>query len=285
MRGNEAKFARFARKTAVAGLAVVVAASTSLCAVADDARPSWREIWKWREVWSGVDAAKDNWLIYSGMTVAPFGHIHEPGWRFRMAGGYGQYQYTGNRGTGPTPDIRSFAAMTYYGDALVGYLERYGPLTAKAFAGVSYLAHDIAPFDPDNLVTGEEVGFKAALELWVDIGEIGFASLDASWNTAHDTRNVRTRLGARFAPSWSGGLEGWLNLDDQSDCDLGWSGGDACDEEETDLLDYTRAGLFLRYDWDGGELSLSGGVSGGSFGSSGSASPEPYATLNWMTQF
>ena len=277
-----------AKRAAIYGRAFAALCVISLAAPAqaDDSRPSWRDVWKWRESWSGVDIAKDNWLLYSGVTVAPFGHIHESGWRMRFAGGYGQYKYQGNRATGPTPQIQSFAAATHYGDALIGYLERWGPLTAKAFAGISYLAHDIAPLDPDNLVTGDDIGFKGALELWLDIGDMGFASLDASWNTAHNTRNVRSRLGARVAPNWSSGLEAWLNLDDQSDCDLGWNDTAACyGDEKTELLDYTRAGLFLRYDWDGGELSLSSGVSGGSFGSSGNASPEPYATLNWLTQF
>lgn len=267
-------------------LAVLPLAAAPWPAAADEARPSWREIWKWRETWSGVDIARNNWLIYSGLTLAPYSHIHEPGLRLRFAGGYGQYEYSGNRGLGPTPDIQSFSATTYYGDALIGYLDRYGPLTAKAFAGISYLTHHIAPVDPDNLVSGEEIGFKGVLELWLDIGDAGFASLDLSWNTAHNTRNARTRVGAYVAPGLSTGLEGWLNLDDQSDCDLGWGNTAACDEDEqTHLLDYTRAGLFVRYAWDGGEVSLSGGISGGGFMSAGSADPEPYATLNWMTQF
>ncbi len=62
-----------------AALAVLGVVLTMPPAAADGARPSWREIWKWRETWSGVDVARDNWLIYSGLTVAPFGHIHEPG--------------------------------------------------------------------------------------------------------------------------------------------------------------------------------------------------------------
>jgi hypothetical protein len=102
----------------------------------------------------------------------------------------------------------------------------------------------------------------------------------------HDTRNARARLGAYITPSISTGIEGWLNLDNQSDCDLGWEDSADCySDEETHLLDYTRAGLFLRYTWDGGEVSLSGGISGGSFQAAGNADPEPYATLNWLTQF
>jgi hypothetical protein len=262
---------------------------TPLAASAEDARPSWREVWKWRETWAGADVAKDNWLVYSGITVAPFGHIHEPGPRLRASAGYGHYEY-GNRpagqSSGQSDAARSFDATTYFGNVLAGYLERFGPLTAKAFAGVSYLAHDITPSDPDNLVSGDEIGFKAVLELWLDIGDAGFASLDTSWDTAFDTRSARSRVGAYVVPGLSAGLEVWLDLNDQSDCDLGWDDTDDCDDEDkTELLDYTRAGAFLRYTWDGGEVSLSGGVSGGSFHSAGDASPEPYVTINWLTQF
>ncbi len=48
----------------------------------------------WREIYSGVDAARDQWLAYSGMTIAPWGRdIYTDGWRFRLGGGYGRYGY------------------------------------------------------------------------------------------------------------------------------------------------------------------------------------------------
>jgi hypothetical protein len=155
---------------------------------ADDQRPSWREIWKWRETWSGVDAAKDNWLIYSGVTVAPWGHIHEAGWRMRLAGGYGQYSYSGDRGIAGIPQLQTFEAATYYGDALIGYQERYGPLTAKAFVGISYVTHRIAPFDPENLVYGGDFGVKGALELCL----LEFCARHAKRPVAH--RRPRHRI-------------------------------------------------------------------------------------------
>jgi hypothetical protein len=271
-------------------IAGALATATPVAAGEDD-RPSWREVWKWREAWSGVDASRDNWLVYSGMTLAPFSHIHEPGLRFKFAGGYGHYSYSGDRSTTPIPDVTNFDAQTYFGEALVGYLERWGPLTAKAYGGVAMIGHAISPFDPENVVFGDEFGFKGVLELWLDIGSSGYAALDLSWNTAHDTRAARSRLGLRATPSLSAGLEAWLDLNAQSDCDLGWDNSAACGDglatgdENTELLDYTRAGVFMRYEWDGGEVSLSGGVSGGSFMNSGDASPEPYGTVNWITQF
>jgi hypothetical protein len=286
MRVRERQRVRFGPYSVMVTAVIAAATLAASPAWAGEDRPHWREVWKWRETWSGVDVAKDNWLVYSGTTVAPYGHIHEPGLRFRASGGYGQYAYTGNRSIDASQEFETFEAGTYFGEILVGYLERFGPLTAKTFAGASYLAHDIAPSDPDNLVSGNEIGLKGVLELWLDIGDIGFASLDATWNSAFDTRSARSRIGAHVAPGISAGLEAWLNLDEQSDCDLGWDDTAAChQDDETELLDYTRAGLFVRYVWDDGEISLSGGISGGSFQSAGDAAPEPYATLNWITQF
>lgn len=254
-------------------------------------RPDWREIWKWREVWSGIDVSRGNWLAYGGATVAPFGHIHEPGVRLRVGGGYGQYAYSGDRSLTSEPDFRNFSAQVHFGEALIGYLEKWGPLTAKAFGGIATIGHAIAPFDTENAVIGGDFGFKGVLELWLDAGSYGFAALDLSWNTAHDTRAARTRLGTHITSGLSAGIEGWLDLDAQSDCDLGSRAGGACawqirsDTEDTTLLDYTRAGVFLRTTWQGGELSASAGVSGGMFKNGDRGEPRPYGTLNWIKQF
>ncbi len=45
-----------------------------------------------------------------------------------------------------------------------------------------------------------------------------------------------------------------------------------------------RGGLFLRYAWSGGEVSLAGGVSGRVFEDARDMTI-PYATLNWLTQY
>ena len=188
---------------------------------------------------------------------------------------------------------RSFSATPWFADVLAGYLERWGPLTAKAFAGVSGVGHNISPFDKENAVIGDDLGAKAVIELWLNIGDNGFAALDLAWSQAHDTRSARTRVGWKPVEGWSGGWEAWLDLDAQADCDLGWETGGACLEQsrlghgDADILDYTRTGVFVRYDWDGGEISVSTGVSGGLFKGGGfvDADPEPYVTVNWIKQY
>lgn len=281
------------RYLAVLPAAVLVARAPAPAMAEDQQPPSWRAVWKWRETWAGADASRNGWLVYSGVTVAPLGHIHEAGPRLRVSGGTGGYRYAGERFDPATGGSRrrSFSATTWYADALAGYLERWGPLTAKAFGGLSGIGHNITPFDDENAAIGDEIGLKAVVELWLNLGDDGYASLDLSWSSALDTRAARARAGWRVDPTWSLGAEAWLDLDAQSDCDLGWETGGACRRQseqgggETDLIDYTRAGLFARKEWNGGEISISAGVSGGLFKGAGSATPEPYVTVNWLRQF
>lgn len=214
----------------------------------------------WREVWSGADVSSHVWLLYSGATIAPYSHIFADGLRLRVAAGYGRYSYVGERIGG----VQSFKAETGYAEALVGYLKRLGPVTAKAFVGVSAIEHNIAPFDIDNPVQGQEIGPKVAAEIWINLGSKGWSSADAWWTSAHSTAAARVRGGYRIYDDISLGLEGGINAND--------------------LGEDTRAGLFARYAWEGGEVSLSGGYSG-RFLDDAQALRDPYATVNWLTQF
>src|SRR6185312_5195625 len=110
-----------------------------------------RSDYGWREAWTGVDAAHDQWLAYSGMTVAPASSdIYSDGWRIRVGGGYGQYSYDGFTPRTACGDATKTDACTEddrkaqrykvnhsYAEVLIGYYLRLGALTAKAFAGAS----------------------------------------------------------------------------------------------------------------------------------------------------
>jgi hypothetical protein len=196
----------------------------------------------------------------TGSTIAPAGGIFEDGLRLRAATGYGQYSYTGER----NGVMRSFAAQTLFTDALVGYLKRFGPLTAKAFVGASAIEHDISPFDPQNPVEGLEYGPKVVAEFWLNMGPSYWSSLDLNWTSAHDTYSGRVRTGYRVLEHVTLGAEARID-------------GNALDQD-------TRGGLFARYDWASGEVSLAGGVSGRML-ENASDMTGPYATLTWLTQY
>lgn len=270
------------------GLAAVAAALWSPTAAAELPAP---EAASGRQVWAGADVSANVWLLYSGVTLAPWSPMHDDGFRFRAAGGYGEYSYKSWSAAGGTT-LDTYEARTYFADLLIGYLKRLGDLTAKAFIGISTISHDIAPSDPQTLAIGDDVGIKGVVELWLNMGERGWSSLDLSWSSAHDTRAVRTRVGYRFWPKLSLGLEGGLNVDAQGQCRMTREEGGGCypDEVQTDrlhtnLLDYARAGAFARYEWDTGEVSLSAGVLGDKFSRNADAEFSPYVTVNWLTQF
>ncbi len=240
-----------------------------------------------REVWAGADISKNVWLVYSGVTIAPWSGMHDDGWRFRSAGGYGEYEYDGNDLAGRA----RFHAQTYYADLLVGYLKRFGALTAKGFLGASIVSHDISPLDPETVAIGEEVGVKGVIELWLNIGDNAWGQLDLSWSSAHDTRAARARIGYRVWPKLSLGLEGGVNVDSQGECRMDALNGSGCRSlsgdaiDGTELLDYARGGVFARYEWGTGEVSVSAGALGDSFSTGNDIEIAPYVTLNWLTQF
>jgi hypothetical protein len=151
-------------------------------------------------------------LLYTGTTLSPFGGIHDEGLKLRVLSGYGGYSYEGlRRGPANRPELHKFSAETAFTDLLAGYLFRFGPLTAKAFAGVSAINHGIRPFDPENEVQGLDWGAKGVVELWLDVQPDWWVSLDTSFTTAHETFATRLRTAYRLQPEWSLGLEAGFN--------------------------------------------------------------------------
>jgi len=249
------------------------------------------------EVWSGADISRNVWLAYSGVTLSPWSSIYDDGFRFRAAGSYGAYKYAYTH-----YDTRrdAFAhrqrdAETYASDLLIGYVKRFGELTAKVFAGATIVGHRTEL--PDEVVgMGDEVGIKGAVELWLNIGDRGWGSLDMWWTSAYATRSARARLGYRVWPNLSFGMEAGLNVDKEAECRVKGDRKTSCghvvvadngsverDFDRADLLDYARAGAFARYEWGWSELSVSGGVLRDTF--SGEEGLAPYMTVNWLVQF
>lgn len=118
---------------------------------------------------------------------------------FGAASGYGRYEYEDLRmevlpcgdqvklpKRVPCRTVRQrFKADISYSDALIGYHQRFGELTAKAFIGLAVVNHAIHPGDHDNKASGLEYGVKGAIELWLNVGPNAWTSVDLSYTTAH----------------------------------------------------------------------------------------------------
>jgi len=220
---------------------------------------------RWREAWTGADVSSSVWLLYSGVTVAPRGGIYDNGLRLRTSAGYGGYEFEDARINNGAIEQHHFKADTAFADALVGYQHRFGELTAKAFVGVAAITHSVREPGALNAPQGLEFGPKVAAEFWLNMGPNAWTSLDLNWTSAHDTYAVRMRSGYRVLPTFTAGVEAGIN-----------GTGDQMDD---------RAGLFLRYEWSGGEISGSAGIAGDIGALSLSEEVSPYATLNWLTKF
>ena len=237
----------------------VYAEDPPLSVYAEDPAP-----YGWREVWAGADVSSNVWLLYSGLTVAPYCHMFDDGLRLRIASGYGGYSYEGFRREGLTAKLTSFNARTAFTDVLIGYLKRFGPLTAKGFLGTSLIGHQVVPLDTTNLVQGIDYGPKVVVELWLNMGSDAWQSFDLNWTSAHHTYAGRVRNGYRVLDELSVGVEARID-------------GNALDKD-------ARGGAFVRYEWQGGEVTIAGGVAGQFFRDAKSMT-SPYATATWLIQY
>ncbi len=222
------------------------------------------------EFYSGAEAFRHAWSLYSGATLAPFGSVLEDGIRLRLAGGYGAYRYSGPRAFGPTSHVVDFDGKAGFAEVLIGYHQQLGALSLKLYGGVTASQHQITPDDPETVIRGRGLGGKAVLESWWDITETTWTSLDLAWASLYDSYSARARLGWRLTPTLSAGLEAG-------------AGGNV----EGNMV---RGGAFVRYEWAGGELVASGGVANDRLledvGNPRAADASvPYGTVSWLMRF
>lgn len=147
-----------------------------------------------------------------------------------------------------------------FSDLLAGYHLGMGELTLKLFGGVTLDDHGLRPFDAGNPVHARAIGFKAAAELWSNLPDDMFLSLNASWTDAHAAYAGRIRIGKR--------VMSWLSVGAEA-----VAAGNAAGDDR-------RGGGFLRVHWGENELTASGGISKDDFGRRGG-----YGTLVYMTRF
>ena len=212
------------------------------------------------EQWVGLAATKESVYAYSGVTYAPFDIIQNPGFRLRVAGGYGQYFYDSTQSVDFENVAVRFMGETGTLEALIGYQFRLGEWTGKIFAGVERQEHRVQPLDPGNPVNGARWGGKIASENWLNIGEHAFASLDGNYASGFKS------YGVEFKTAYN--VYGPLHL--------GLTAGAFGNE----TYDGKRAGLLLRYKDDDREISLAAGVSGDYDDAS-----NPFASITYLSPF
>lgn len=200
------------------------------------------------EVWTGIDVFQRAWFSYAGVTVAPWGDTHTDGWRLRATAGAGHYSFlVGGRSSGD----RKIDHEKATGELLAGYQTQLDALTIKMFAGWAMLARRQrgASIEPRM-----DQGVKIAAELWFDWSEATFASVDVAYADTRSAFDARLRVGQRVESNVTAGIEAIFNRLDVTD------EAPSAPSTEAIALGTARGGVFVRYDWFGGEASLSGGI-------------------------
>lgn len=264
-------------RSGLAGVCAVVAVIFGLfspsVALSDPAEPA-QPKYGWREVWGGGDAMRDVWLLYSGLTLAPWSeHVYEPGFRLRSQLGYGEFNYVPSHTQG-----KHVRGTVSYADALFGYHWRSGELTAKAFAGIAAIDRKGSNAGPGRRHFGMEYGPKLMLELWYNLGDAQWTSLNMAFTTAHKTASARWRWGLKLTPELSVGPE------------LRFDTNDFRADDRSSFFDQysARGGAFASYKWPGMELSVAGGIASrfqGAKRDDDDTSMTPYGTVNVLFQY
>lgn len=225
------------------------------------------------EISGGGEVAGHTWAAYTSTTVAlsalgigaPAG-IQQEGWRLRAGAGYSQYarqqeEWVGGVGALQVTRKRSGS----FADLLLGYHATVGDLTVKAYAGGVYERQQWSAEPIDRAQSGMDFAAKLLIESWLNLTPHSFAQLDAGWVSQDDTVNARARLGYRATPTFSFGPEMsyWAEARDTT------PGRD----------ELVRLGGFARYEWTGGEVSLSAGAMDQNDGH------RLYATVNALLRF
>jgi hypothetical protein len=214
-------------------------------------------------MWSGGEAFAEVWSAHTGATWAPFGGVQEEGLRVRAVVGAGAY------GSG----------RVAFGDALIGYHRQLGPVTLKVFGGIALADRPSA--ESTSTRAGMALGAKAVAETWWAATDEAWVSADLSFTLPDVSRRAgdggRVDYGSRIRLGWRLWPELWPELS------VGLEGGAGGFLVPALEHGSTRAGGFLRYEWSGGEVSISGGlmIEGGD--DRGPA--HPFGTVSVLTRF
>jgi hypothetical protein len=228
------------------------------------------------EISQGAGGAGEDWFVYAGLVVrlGPVGK--SDGWLLRLDGVYGQYAYESSKvyelrsGVGGDLFDAGFGAQAESYSLMLGHQWRIRDIWLRLYAGAAYDRQTLQrtslslkdknapPFDPDDYLipagdpdnpsAGGRFGGRAALGLWAPVGADGWASVDASYASANAAYSFFARAGYSLPA-----MTEWLPR-----FTLGPEFGAHGDEGH----DGARAGMFLRFEAQGQEITVSGGVAG-----------------------
>lgn len=253
-------------------MAVAVTAFTPC--KADEAGPAPRF-----ETYAGADYDGRAASLYTSTVWSVFSPVNQEGFRLKLDGLANVY---GNTNASVFSSSFTAAALKGIGDAMVGYQFDRGPVWIKLYAGAAYQAQAQLFYDVGEIVQQKAWGAAAAVQAyWKGDGRL-WSSFSASWLQPDNATSFYSRLAYEIYRSGGGlkistGGEGSLSVNSANLFKEG---------RALDLYDnYVRGGALINFRYGANDLSLSGGISGGTSHACGDEAVHPYATISYGRQF
>jgi hypothetical protein len=152
---------------------------------------------------SGLDVARDSAFGWAGLAAAPFGSLHDDGFRLRILGGAGRYRYRTTAAFSGLNDV-SVAG----GELLAGFRRSFANGAITAYAGPHVEEQRLAEPDAGNAAAGTAFGIKTAIETYARLDSVWLVNASASASTVHRAYHARAALTRELAPVFAIGIEG-----------------------------------------------------------------------------
>jgi hypothetical protein len=130
---------------------------------------------------------KSDFGYVAGTVALGGGTLQQSGFRLRLEGLGGTYGYEQAGATATGKQIE--------GGALVGYQSVWNNATVGYYLGVNVRENTVPSPDSVSSATGTRVGFKTAIDAYLNPTNLTMASLYASYSTAYDAYYARGRAG------------------------------------------------------------------------------------------
>lgn len=153
----------------------------------------------WVQLFGGYTPAPDSWYVYGGGVAALTQNLNQDGWLFRMAGGFGRYEYN------IVPGL-SNAVNFQTGEFMVGYQTFLGNTRFTGYVGANVENHD-NDIDPLAKVKGTKWGVKGQVEILAPLNQYWYVYTLGTISSVWTNYFVLGKVGYNVTPWISFGPE------------------------------------------------------------------------------
>jgi hypothetical protein len=140
---------------------------------------------------SGGDLWRNGGFLHGGVLWSPDG-LDRDGFTLKAMLSGGSYRYIAGALGGVEVTGREMTAQI-----MPGWRFKFGPTELKVFAGLDLQNHRLMPDDPGSALRGNDVGLRAAFELWSEPSAQSMLAADGSVSTIVNSYSARAAAGWR----------------------------------------------------------------------------------------